>query len=777
MSGPLGDFDLVLQVSGGSLQRMFKAMHTAGTFRHIYTGCYEDRFVTTVIGAPTIALDGPIHSDGTVRATASARLLYHSRAAADAKDVGHTAVADVAARVRLGLTNQGDPALMANAALAIDWTETAASDITVTTTAGSAVEAEIVETLLELVGENAVWNYPLPQLGFGAQSVQNGSFRFLNAGGTSAVAAGLNLSNVIKGSRGQLQSIFVSSDWAVGIGASFLTSQLSAALSAQLGALPAPHGTGRPTLSDATICVVPNPFDFGPRCLASARERVFLDFLDWTFAEGRISFSGAFSQVSDSIFIPPISASFQFDGVPSLSSDGTIAVTFTQPTVQLQQWYAVFVNVLTGGAIATAVSGAIASALASVKGPGGSGLIDLNAISQFASFGSTVQLPLAIGLQSAQMHSYGMVVQGTLNVGPTSRAPVAAFQVLPASTGPTSVIFNAQSSWSPGGLLASYHWDFGDGTQETSAGTSQRFVTSHNYAAGTYQACLTVTDAQGVSVATCHGVTPGVASVVRLNASSSTEGTWAVCRTNTTHALSYLITANGAPVSGATMTLSAPGWQASATSGANGVISFPSIQESHFNVPIQVNALFATGCMNVALTVPGFPSTTHVLMLIDCAAAAALNNILHELGDYAQQLPHDVLDPLGPVMAKHGVVSSDPSDPVAILIRDTVLTSEWLMKSVQLLHTTSDTQLAATLLGASAKSSAVELAGQVQKAATQAAKSLGTRAKGLMKTTAAHAAVGGKAERSTGTGAQSKVPALHTRLPGTSAHGIVKNVR
>src|SRR4051812_45466726 len=158
MSGPLGDFDLVLQVSGGSLQRMFKAMHTAGTFRHIYTGCYEGRFVTTVIGAPTIALDGSIHSDGKVRATASARLLYHSRPAGDAKEVGYTAVADVAARVRLGLTNQGDPALMANAALAIDWTETAASDITVTTTAGSAVQAEIVETLLELVGEDAIWN-------------------------------------------------------------------------------------------------------------------------------------------------------------------------------------------------------------------------------------------------------------------------------------------------------------------------------------------------------------------------------------------------------------------------------------------------------------------------------------------------------------------------------------------------------------------------------------------------------------------------------------------
>jgi YVTN family beta-propeller protein len=76
------------------------------------------------------------------------------------------------------------------------------------------------------------------------------------------------------------------------------------------------------------------------------------------------------------------------------------------------------------------------------------------------------------------------------------QAPTAAFTATPAPAGQATSFDASSSSAPPGQTVASYHWDFGDGsTQTTSSAT-----TAHTYAdAGNQTATLTVTDDAGCS--------------------------------------------------------------------------------------------------------------------------------------------------------------------------------------------------------------------------------------------------------------------------------------
>ncbi|GEM_PF-3226904 len=78
---------------------------------------------------------------------------------------------------------------------------------------------------------------------------------------------------------------------------------------------------------------------------------------------------------------------------------------------------------------------------------------------------------------------------------PVNQAPLSVLSASPTSgTAPLAVSFNASGSSDPDGTIASYGWNFGDGTTGSGA------TVSHTYsAAGTYTATLTVTDNLGAT--------------------------------------------------------------------------------------------------------------------------------------------------------------------------------------------------------------------------------------------------------------------------------------
>ena len=88
---------------------------------------------------------------------------------------------------------------------------------------------------------------------------------------------------------------------------------------------------------------------------------------------------------------------------------------------------------------------------------------------------------------------------------PVNQAPTAAFTSSPTNL---AVSFDGSASRDPDGTVASYRWDFGDGS---AAGSGAK--PAHTYAtAGTFQATLTVTDNLGATGTVAHPITVAAAA-------------------------------------------------------------------------------------------------------------------------------------------------------------------------------------------------------------------------------------------------------------------------
>jgi len=147
-----------------------------------------------------------------------------------------------------------------------------------------------------------------------------------------------------------------------------------------------------------------------------------------------------------------------------------------------------------------------------------------------------------------------------------------------SGTAPLTVSFVGSSSYDPDGVIASYVWNFGDGTSSTLSNVSHTYST-----AGTYNASLTVTDnsgAQSVGTVTIVVSAVPVTSTKTVNVSSMAIS-WVKSSSTTGYVSCTLkvVDQTGKAVSRATVALTATGFvsgSATATTDSRGTITINS---------------------------------------------------------------------------------------------------------------------------------------------------------------------------------------------------------
>lgn len=138
--------------------------------------------------------------------------------------------------------------------------------------------------------------------------------------------------------------------------------------------------------------------------------------------------------------------------------------------------------------------------------------------------------------------SYSQTVQRFAQSGLANQAPVAMASASPsAGPAPLAVQFSASGSSDADGQIASYQWDFGDGTGSSLANPS------HTYALGSYTARLTVTDTLGASSAPASVVVSANA-VAPAQPTALTPASGAVVGGSTLQATVSVSTTSGATV-------------------------------------------------------------------------------------------------------------------------------------------------------------------------------------------------------------------------------------
>ena len=196
-----------------------------------------------------------------------------------------------------------------------------------------------------------------------------------------------------------------------------------------------------------------------------------------------------------------------------------------------------------------------------------------------------------------------------------STQPVAALTTILSSNSSTRQMLHGGMSWSPGGRITQYRWTFGDGQSETTVDTNIRLVTEHNYSPGVYTVCLMITDDIGRTATNCSLVQPGLLTLRHVQEKGSRE--WKVCKRVQPLNVDFYVLNAFAPVSGALVKVSVPGWQDLSYTDAYGKASFQ-IDPTRFT--ITCSKRFTTGGVHVEASKVRFQPTSQTLWMQDCDA-------------------------------------------------------------------------------------------------------------------------------------------------------------
>lgn len=608
-----GGFDIIFQLKETSISSLYNIMHREGAIDHHFVDAHHGMRIDLIVNAPNVNLVSSDINDPTLRGITTARVLYFERALDDAADTGTQAVVDVVIRTSL-VFPQGDPSPITEySEISIDWLETKPSDITIYG-ASQTTEPLIRAAMLDFIrARGSMWFSLSPIKEFGAVALttwvsSTSSQRLLSIGFSLAQP---------NGKRSELGNEFIQQEWAIAVSRDYILDRIKEALTTQFGSqLPPPFGQNEIIVSEQEVCVIPDLIFGG--CLQTAKQRVILESLTIDLTPQGILLQGQSRQETDVFFNPPVTAIWETTLSFSIGQNNDLIVTASEPSVQIQQWYAVIGNTLTGGLLTTIAKEAVSSALNSSQS--GQLLSQFSILfSQFSAIGKELNLKIEAIPTSIEQRTEAIIVHGQIKTISIVNQPVAKFIVIPGNT-PQNIILCASESWSPGAVVTDFEWDFGDGQKVSTNGTQARFVMFHNYAVGRYNVCLKIIDSFNRSANFCSYITPGIFEI------NIPGQQWEFCAnaSNQPIPLTFEAKSSNAPVSGVQVIAEGQGWQVqgfTTSSGQTTLVLDPQLIEQSGFPATKPNA-WCLGAVRIICSKTGYNTLTYILWMMDCIGLA-----------------------------------------------------------------------------------------------------------------------------------------------------------
>ncbi|MCK5609186.1 hypothetical protein KAR91_45350, partial [Candidatus Pacearchaeota archaeon] len=476
MSALTDDFDMALQVTEETIQRVVQARYKVGIINHKYIRNYYDKRVNLVINSPQVILTTSTGSDQL--AVVTSRVFYNSRALNDNKDVGRDAVADVSVRANFKLSS-GDPGLLnPDTRLIVDFSETQKDDIVVHD-APNDLKNEVKDVLLEFIG-NGGGSFPIPPIRSSSYRVGSLAFRFNANTNKRFIVVGMNIGDTIKGFKDGLTAEFVQNDWSLALSDKYFLSKLRDRLRQSF---PLPYKITRK-------CTGRSPFT--DNCLNWMT--VKMTSLNINLYGGKIKIDGKFD-INNS-FLLDTNASFEAFVTLSVGANQSFEVFIDEINVSMEDWWADAANFLSGNQFKKQIRDGIMSALQSVSAGSVTNFFTSEIL---ASLGLISRRSLEIELQAMHItiRPDAVIIHGNLITPQLDTPPIAAITVIEVTEAPLHKILHAGESWAPNGTITNYHWEHSDGTSETYYDRYAKFVIDHVYNNKDWHTCLTVTDNLG----------------------------------------------------------------------------------------------------------------------------------------------------------------------------------------------------------------------------------------------------------------------------------------
>jgi PKD domain-containing protein len=553
-----GGFDLVISIADAVFTRITARLHAAGQLSHRNLGGLPTdtgRFAAAlgagandlfdfVFGTPVI-VTAPPQGDGQARVTARTRAIVRARPSASPSTLGAGGIADISFRARFDASKLSQP-IAANDALSVDWAETSAGDVVVTS-ADRGFEEAVRTYVLQVMTRDMSVKVPLtPFATLGAQKVVPCTLPQAGGGATFATAVQVAGGG---GSTAMIENV-LRDDWAIGLSRDLMLSLLIKAMAAKFGgALPRPYGPAPVTLDQRTICLFDTPFG----CAATATRRVLLNRLVIDFLPGAVLVQGTLGVAVDGLLGFEVDADWSTMVTLSVDNSGTIRAEVGPIAIALEGALAALANLISGGQLESTISDSVESALSATLNQGGPADWLRGFIGSLASqTGGGGLRPVAVDVRSD-----GLVIHGAIDVPLPQNSPVASLSLVASPSNPRDLLLSAANSWSPGSNIASLNWRFGDGASITANGTDCRLAVEHTYAQnGIYRACLEITDDAGRVSQSCTtnlvgglNVAVSVPSAVR----HAPAGGHSSSKEDRPIEMVVSVSAAGAPISGTTV--------------------------------------------------------------------------------------------------------------------------------------------------------------------------------------------------------------------------------